>query len=409
MSLTAVVSQTTTQDSKHHEDSSLGCDALDFIGPGNAVKSLFSVPYSTDRAVNVAVHNIGGTLLVDAIDEDDIVVFKTRNRRRRRPATFDHSPPLNDETFALVTSMLGDSSIGTTSLDVSKDDTKRVVNNLQLQLRSTESTADLTNQLPPPEDYSAMPLPTPPREFIKWKFHNFNLLVGSDALIYRDAHAVRVADVQEINTMLDRHERSVRQGSFVADHQVAGHQQQGKPSYAQALCNRENKQEMINPAFSAPDLDQVQLKTCVVPLSTSPIGGRLSDQVQQHPRSLSSAPVRFVMDTYLDNIMANVPQLALCLRDKGFIQAVKLMETKDIPSSLLLRSTLETKGSFSISKVDTTSAGEPIFSPQIMEMNASTLLQFLKANCNLDNSTYLLRREAGNTEIQLYDISSIGC
>jgi hypothetical protein len=206
---------------------------------------------------------------------------------------------------------------------------------------------------------------------------------------------------------LETHEANVRRGDFVADHQLARLQQQGKPSYAQALSDRQKTFQKQNSSFSAPDLDQVQLQTCIVPSSTTPLGGLLSGQVQQQPQSLSSTPVCTVIDAYLDNIMANVPQLALCLREKGFIQAVKLLETKDIPSSLMLRSTLETADGFSISKVDTTSAGEPIFSPQIMEMNASTLLQFLKANCNRDNATYLLRREAGNTELQLYDISSI--
>ncbi|KAI2503775.1 hypothetical protein MHU86_10669 [Fragilaria crotonensis] len=407
MPSTAVVSQMPAVDSKENDKTRPAQDALDFIGPGDAVKSLFSVPYSTDRSMNVAVHNIGGTLLVDAVDEEDVVLVKPRHRRRLRPSTFDRKPSIHEDTFALVTSMLGESSISSGSADEDKEGASDVKKSLQVQLRPLDSATDLTNRLPPPEFHSAIPLPSRPRDYIKWKFHDFQLLVGSDALVYGDKHAVQVADAHEMRAILEGHEESVRRGDFVADHQLERLQQQGKPSYAQALSDRKKTFQKQSSSFSAPDLDQVQLQTCIVPSSTTPLGGLLSDQVQQQPHPLSSTPVCTVIDAYLDNIMANVPQLALCLREKGFIQAVKLLETKDIPSSLMLRSTLETADVFSISKVDTTSAGEPLFSPQIMEMNASTLLQFLKANCNRDNATYLLRREAGNTELQLYDISSI--
>jgi hypothetical protein len=109
--------------------------------------------------------------------------------------------------------------------------------------------------------------------------------------------------------------------------------------------------------------------------------------------------------------MANVPQLALCLREQGFIQSVKLLQTHDIPSLLLQEDTLDTSLPIHVvvnnNSSQTTRTTEQLFSPQVMEMNASALLRFLQANCTKDNATYMLRRQAGDSNIQLYDISAI--
>ena len=93
--------------------------------------------------------------------------------------------------------------------------------------------------------------------------------------------------------------------------------------------------------------------------------------------------------------MANVPQLALCLKDKGFIHSVNFLRTEDIPTSM-----------FSIDRGSSSPIG-PLFDPSDIDINASVLLRFLKQNCSKDNSTYLLRREDGESNIRLYDVSTI--
>jgi len=167
-------------------------------------------------------------------------------------------------------------------------------------------------------------------------------------------------------------------------------------------------------------LDTVSLQTCVIP----------STQLQSHLRQYgfcatpyckhanndcdkpsgasisSSSPVCTALDAYLDNIMANVPQLALCLQEKGFFQSIRLLRTEDIPS--LSSSDLE--GVSSSSSSSSSSPGgkpKPLFSPTVVESNAAMLLQFLKSNCTRENCTYLLRRNAGETNIELFDITSV--
>ena len=298
--------------------------------------------------------------------------------------------------------------------------------------------------LPLPDDYVQpymSPASRPPREYLSWQCRDMKLLVGSDALIYRSPQAgavtFRLQDVQEWKALVEQHQEAVRRGHFYPDHQRAALEQQGKPSYAQKVTatqhNHHHKQPLqflkgqqpqapqsdtatsttnnnVNGnGFAAPDLDQVRLQTCIVP--SMPMGGLLDPTTNVHRTSEAAkgalSPVSTVVDAYLDNIMANVPQLALCLQEKGFVQSVKLLQTVDIPSALLRPATLDTSQPFEIINPTDKAETEKVFSPQIMEMNAAALLRFLKTNCTRNNTTYLLRREAGETNIQLYDISSI--
>ena len=205
-------------------------------------------------------------------------------------------------------------------------------------------------------------------------------------------------------------------------------------------------------------LSDLPLQTCIVPF-TGPLGGRLSS-IESSSSSSTSDPttnsatgindypspaLSIVLDAYLDNLMANVPQLALCLQEKGLIQSVKLLPTEVIPSMMLHPSTLDTTLPLDIIHSHSNSSSnnnhhrrssngiktEDMFSPKIMEMNASALMRFLKTNCTRNHATYLLRHEtlseannngsqSGNNgrrnkqhqqqkqhNIHLYDISSI--
>jgi hypothetical protein len=433
--------------------------SLDFVGSSHAVKDLFSLPYVVDRPISVAVHNLGGTLVLDADPDQEMAHHYPTTAPSSNAASVDDessSKKQHTKVENLTRSLVALSSMEPTS------EALTIVNSLIESSRrsnSNQGTADTTSTtpssssqlappqvkmtgsqplgLPRPDDYVARFIPPvpEPREYLSWKFHNMDLLVGSNAVIYRSpetstALAVRVEEASDLKSLSQVHQEMVCSGNFVPDHQFAKLQQMGKPSYAEAARKKmqqieQEKDEKINvqkekksdtgKSFAAPDLDKVRLQTCIVPASNSPLGGLLSSGrgVVRYENGTSSSgqmerspsPVSTVLDAYLDNIMANVPQLALCLQDKGFVQSVKLLNTDQIPSFLLHPSTLDTTKAFEI--MEGGNSAEQVFSPEIMEMNASTLLRFLKTQCTKDNATYLLRREVGHTNIQLYDISSI--
>ena len=49
----------------------------------------------------------------------------------------------------------------------------------------------------------------------------------------------------------------------------------------------------------------------------------------------------------------------------------------------------------------------PLFDPKMIDLNATTLLRFLKENCATEGHTYLLYREEGGKTVQLYDVTAL--
>ena len=313
----------------------------------------------------------------------------------------------------------------------------------------------LCNTLQPPQHYLSHVVPPPedPRQFVNWEFNKMKLLVGSDAVIYNtssceggttDRHnnegtaentsiAIRVAETSDLQSQMKCH------------HEFMMAKQRALPpsSYAEALLTAKSSEDETDNNDGDSEKGAKLLQTCIVPASSGVIDPELAElgfspspyppslakdlldtttndsnnplstggasepsPMQQQQLSATQQPVCTVLDAYLDNIMANVPQLALILREHGFVQNIKLLRTEDIPSLMMHPSTLSSMNDSP--NQSAAGAAEPVFSPDIVEMNAAMLLRFLKSNCTRENSTYLLHRAAGDdANIQLFDISSI--
>lgn len=454
---------------------------LDFIGTSTAVKDIFGLPYSSDVGVAVAIHNIGnGTLLIDGAvvpDNDEQQtkekLRKMSKRRKRprgrsnngtesidriRPSLQKHAVDLlsqnnkaltiqNEEDLLKYVAEMGKSQTKYLALtQESRRDNKEVSLDHSHGCNSEKSEmihSKLNEILLPPDAYTN-DLVSPDDEidknenmYTKWKFQDYNMLVGSDAIVlksgnqsedskgpnvarkmdvddkanaYNSSLALRIVDAEDLRSKLDQRQE---QKSY-AD--VAG-----APGTKNAESKKDHTAKNEQAIIPYPDFANVSINSCVLPSSefqyklhkhgffaqqwnpTKDLSRGTTTISQGAP---SSSPVCMILDAYLDNLIENVPQLALCLQEKGLIQAVKLFDTKELPT---LKATDLLLGQNS-KRNDTAQpffASKPLFSPEVVESNASMMLEFLKTNCSKENSTYLLKRNAGETTVQLLDVTSL--
>ena len=77
------------------------------------------------------------------------------------------------------------------------------------------------------------------------------------------------------------------------------------------------------------------------------------------------------LDAWLDNVMASVPELAICYHHNGVVQGYELLKTDEI---FLLKGIAED--------------GTVVFHPQVVQQNGLLVLKFLQDNCKQDPGSY---------------------
>nr|CAB3502849.1 unnamed protein product [Digitaria exilis] len=103
--------------------------------------------------------------------------------------------------------------------------------------------------------------------------------------------------------------------------------------------------------------------------------------------SIQVTPLNW-LEAWLDNIMASVPELAICYHQNGVVQGYELLKNDDI---FLLKVVSDD--------------GTPAFHPQVVQQNGLAVLKFLQDNCKQDPGAYWLYKGAEEDVIQLYDLS----
>ncbi|XP_071089090.1 erythroid differentiation-related factor 1-like isoform X2 [Haliotis cracherodii] len=98
----------------------------------------------------------------------------------------------------------------------------------------------------------------------------------------------------------------------------------------------------------------------------------------------SATPINVLtgLDCWLDNLMCNVPEVAMCFHLNGIVQKYELIKTEDIP---LLE--------------------DCKFDPLLVTGIARNLLSFLKSNATKEGHTYWLYKNVDDDVVKLYDLT----
>lgn len=90
------------------------------------------------------------------------------------------------------------------------------------------------------------------------------------------------------------------------------------------------------------------------------------------------------IDYWLDNLMCNVPEVAMCFHLDGIVQKYELVKTEDLPY-------LE----------------DSKFSPKVVRNVAQNILTFLKQNATKSGHTYWLFKGPKDDVVKLYDLTTL--
>ncbi|EQC30007.1 hypothetical protein SDRG_12287 [Saprolegnia diclina VS20] len=303
-----------------------------FLGPAESIKTLFKLPYSRSR-VSLAIHRVGNTLVVDGdVDETDLPKgFDECNEVLR----IGHSTPLLEQDPALFENFIYQSTLALPPPEADDDEFAPAVSlepkakpsKAKLSAKEKKRRAKRKKQAQQQQHPSLSPLHRPP-----W---------DDDATEEDDTTSSYASSSSPLPNVVPAFQRILK-WKFHDMQMLLG-------SDVQLFSNKEHP----SVSLKLHDADQ-DLSLCTV------------------------------LDYYLDNVIANIPELAICMHSKGHVRGYQLVETRDIPYL--------------------NGSSTPLFDVHDVNLNATMLFKFLQNNCSEANGTYWLYRAEGDFSLRLYDV-----
>uniref|UniRef100_A0AAV1TLQ4 Erythroid differentiation-related factor 1 n=1 Tax=Peronospora matthiolae TaxID=2874970 RepID=A0AAV1TLQ4_9STRA len=368
---------------------------VDFLGPAENIKKLFKLPYSHAR-VSLAVHRVGTTLVVDGeLEENDVpaglfedgpqdtlrwVQYSDEMTQRLLYEKFIYESTVNTTLPVSETkSPVHDTETGEQKQRKSKQ--HRTAKNRTSKLKKTKQNKQKTE--------AQRAVEHGPRT--SERSQQLDLVSPVQEKELRpDGESMQSADLESSHgTKYEAHpDDNLQRGTKST---TPSSQQDSRPSFIRTGSNCQASAAQYSPLHAESQMFQRILKWkfndlkmilgSQVLLFSNPEHPAVSLKLHDMDKELSLCTV---LDYYLDNVIANIPELAVCMHSKGLVRGYKLVETRQIPYM--------------------SSTGRPLFDVQDVSMNASTLLKFLQENCSRPNGTYWLHRKEGEASLRLYDV-----
>lgn len=316
---------------------------VDVISDAENIKKLLKIPYSAKAEVSLAVHRVGPTLLLDYLDVPSLISF----------ASEGHS----DTIFRR---WLYDFYCEQTGIPKDASFERKKKKKDQAKLRHIFS------------------------KFLHYSIQNDNQDASTDTTFktYPDPSSSPLGD------SCDEGEGEPFRDPVSGPTVFA---EKGSDLFAPIIVETDSPEEPVLPqlqqdsSFQHNVLWQFEDIQMLVGSNLPIFGGGKYPAVSLRLRECGN-PINVLtgLDYWLDNLMCNVPEVAMCYHLDGIVQYYDLYKTEELP---------DLEGSN--------------FSPKVVKDVAQNILSFMKANCTREGHTYWLFKATGSDVIKLYDLTSI--
>ncbi|KAL6962012.1 hypothetical protein U1Q18_036968 [Sarracenia purpurea var. burkii] len=310
-------------------------DEIDVIAPADILKQIFKIPYSKAR-LSIAVHRIGKTLVLNTgpdVEEGEKMVRRHNNQSK----SADQSLVLN---FAMHSVRMEACDCPPAHHATSEFQSKSSVLPGKFESRDASQFSGQGDDIGEEEEFSP--------ECPQVKMDNF-YWGSKNNRKSKDCHAVKKAS-------------QVKEKSRGSMKESEKYRRVGNDEFLRVLFWQFHNFRML-------------------------LGSDLL--LYSNEKYVAVTPLTW-LEAWLDNVMASVPELAICYHQNGVVQGYELLKTDDI---FILKGVSED--------------GTPAFYPHVVQQNGLSVLRFIQENCKQDPGAYWLYKNAGEDVIQLFDLSVI--